>query len=134
MWVQLHGLSFGMMNRAYGNRIENQIGEVIDIDVDKNGLGWGPFFRVRVQINITKPLHYDTLLNQEGTPIWIPFKYERLPNFCFNCGVILHTSIGCNNDRVGNEFHDIEPNQYKTWLRASTAKISRKTESPSFGQ
>lgn len=45
------------------------MGEVIEIDVDKDGLGWGPFLKVRVWVNITKPLPRGTLLKQEGTPI-----------------------------------------------------------------
>lgn len=39
MWVQLHDLPFGMMNLFHGQRIAQQIGEVVDIDVDLDGLG-----------------------------------------------------------------------------------------------
>lgn len=93
------------------------MGEVIEIDVDKDGLGWGPFLRVRVWVNITKPLSRGTLLKQEGTPIQISFKYERLSNSYFKCGIILHKSSGCNKDGVGVKLHETEPIQYKTWLR-----------------
>lgn len=34
MWVQLHDLPFGMMNNFHGKGIAQQIGEVLDIDVD----------------------------------------------------------------------------------------------------
>lgn len=43
MWVQLHGLPFGMMNMTFGNIINILIGEVVDIDVDQDGIGWGLF-------------------------------------------------------------------------------------------
>lgn len=132
MWVQLHGLPFGMMNRTCRHRIGKRMGEVINIDVDKDGLGWEPFLRVRVWVNITKSLLCCTLLNQEATLIWIPLKYEQLPNFYFKYGIILYTSNGCTNDGEGNKLHDIKPNQYETWLRASTTKISRKSGFPNF--
>lgn len=54
------------MNSSYSHRITQQIGEVINIDVDKNSLGWGLFLRVRVWVNITKPILLGTLLKQEG--------------------------------------------------------------------
>lgn len=48
MWILLNSLPFGMMSRTNGLWIAQQIGEVIDVDVDKDGLGWGPFLRVNV--------------------------------------------------------------------------------------
>ena len=34
-------------------------------------------------------------MNLEGNVIWIPFQYERLPKFCFQCGTIRHGIGGC---------------------------------------
>lgn len=43
MWVQLHNIPFGMMNKVYRERLGKLIGEIIDFDVDKDGVGWGAF-------------------------------------------------------------------------------------------
>lgn len=39
MWVQAHDLPLDMMNQTYGRLLRHLIGEVEDIDVDKDGLG-----------------------------------------------------------------------------------------------
>lgn len=38
MWVQQRGLPLGMMNKVYNEKLENLIGEVEDIVVDKDEL------------------------------------------------------------------------------------------------
>ena len=44
------------MNISIGNHIANEIGIPLLIDAPKSGLAWGPFLRMRVDIDITKPL------------------------------------------------------------------------------
>lgn len=44
------------MNRVYGDLLGKRIGEIKDIDVDRDKIGWGPFLRVRVWVDITKSL------------------------------------------------------------------------------
>lgn len=40
--------------------------------------------RVRVNLDITKPLHRGKKVNIGAkSPRWIHFSYERLPNFCY---------------------------------------------------
>lgn len=46
MWVQLHDLSFGLMNRNFSTKLGKLMGEVTDIDVDQDGLGCGLYLRV----------------------------------------------------------------------------------------
>lgn len=38
------------MNEFYGEVLDKVIGEIIEIevDVDKDGVGWGPYLRVKV--------------------------------------------------------------------------------------
>lgn len=51
--VQLHKLPLGMMNRRFGESLEEIISEVEDVDVGEDGVGWGPYLRVRVWLDIT---------------------------------------------------------------------------------
>lgn len=55
MWVQIHNLSLGMMNSIFDKQFEKSIDEVLDLDVDKEGMGWGPYLCVKVNVNIRKP-------------------------------------------------------------------------------
>jgi hypothetical protein len=59
------------------------------------GLAVGEFFRVKIQIDISKPLPRGCKLRYKGKSTWILFKYEQLPKFCFQYGVICHGTKGC---------------------------------------
>ena len=79
------------MNKDVGGRVANEIGELITVDVSQNGLAWGPFLRIRVNIDITKPLTRAKMMRIEGLDVgWIYFQYERLPIFCYRCGILGH--------------------------------------------
>lgn len=48
MWIQMHNIPFGMMNKVYKNFLEKSPGEIIEVDVDKDGARWSPFLRVKI--------------------------------------------------------------------------------------
>ena len=54
------------MNSVVGTRIANEIGVPILIDAPKNGLAWGPFLRIWVDIDVTKPLMRGKMIHVEG--------------------------------------------------------------------
>ena len=54
------------------------------------------FIRIRVDMPIDKPLRRGgNIVNIEGEKFWVSFKYERLPNFCFLCGLLGHDKKHC---------------------------------------
>lgn len=74
--------------------------------------------RVRVRIDISRPLRRGVkiILNDALGGSWIPVQYERLPNFCFYCGIIGHLVKDCGKvlsiDRsICSSFN------YGEWLR-----------------
>ena len=52
------------MNAIVGNYIANEIGVPLLVDAPKSGLAWGPFLRIRVDVDITKPLMRDNDTNR----------------------------------------------------------------------
>ena len=71
--------------------IANEIGNPLMVDAPKSGLAWGPFLRIRVDIDITKPLMRRKMIHIENVEEgWVFFKYERLPIFCYHCGILGH--------------------------------------------
>jgi hypothetical protein len=94
-WVQVHDMPLLCMNKNVGTKIGNSLGDLEDVDVAGNGLGWGSYLRLRVTIDITKPLDRGRDLNFAGKSSWVEFKYEKLPLFCFQCGRIVHGPRGC---------------------------------------
>ncbi|XP_042962426.1 uncharacterized protein LOC122296689 [Carya illinoinensis] len=113
-WVQAHNLPFVGMNRQLGERIGEAIGKVHTVEVDDQGHGWGSFLRIKVDVDVTKPLVHGRMVNLGGKQSRSHFKYERLPNFCFKCGLLKHVNGKCPNFGLTNQSQD----QYRQWMRA----------------
>lgn len=101
------------VRRDLGNRLGNYI------ETDKRT--WlseqAKFMRIRADIPIEKPLRRGGhVVNPKGEKFWVTFKYERLPNFCFRCGVLGHDEKHCPNTSIDNSD---SPRQYRDWLRAN---------------
>lgn len=107
------------MNEQMGRRIGAGIGTVLIVEVDYQGSGWGSFLRIRVEVNITKPLLSGKMINLGGKQCCTHSKYERLPNLCFKCGLLKHTNGKCPNINLVSQSQE----QYGQWLRAPSAPL-----------
>lgn len=85
----------GCMAREISEMIGASLGVVEAIDTDGEGLGWGGYLRAKILLDLSKPLPKGRKIKLQGSTRWITFKYEHLPKFCFNCGVIVHGKTGC---------------------------------------
>ena len=69
-----------------------------------------------MDIPIDKPLRRGgNVVNSDGDKFWVTFKYKRLRNFCFLCGILGHDEKHCSGFQGKSEGH----RQYGDWLRAS---------------
>ena len=70
-----------------------------------------------VQIDATRKLIRGKRITIEGSESrWVQFKYERLPNFCYRCGLLNHALKDCPaSSGVGQMVE--EGLQYGAWLR-----------------
>ncbi len=112
--------SAGAIGRTLG-----QVERVADRDDERGGENC---IRVRVRMDITTPLCRGRILSmEEGKKRWAAFLYERLPNFCYQCGQLDHAEKDCEvglrqqNSKTPEEF------QYGAWLRAEMDRPPRKT-------
>jgi hypothetical protein len=83
IWVQVHDLPLLCMSKAVGTKIGESLGTLKDIDLAGDGAGWGRSLRLRVHIDLSKPLERGRALHLGGQSYWVMFKYEKLPMFCF---------------------------------------------------
>lgn len=79
-WVQLHKLPLTCVPRKEGTQIEEIVGKVVYVDVQENKVGWGSLTRGRI-------------VQLQGTKMWMPFKYKKLQQFSFTCGLIVHGEV-----------------------------------------
>jgi hypothetical protein len=94
-WIQIHDLPLICMTKAIGSKIGNSLGVLETVDIAGEGVEWGSVMRIRVVIDIQKPLERGRSLTIAGKAHWVRFQYENLPVFCFNCGRIAHEENGC---------------------------------------
>jgi hypothetical protein len=82
-WIQVHDMPLLCMTKGVGVKIGESLGEVEDVDVAGDGVGWGRCVRIRVIIDLVKPLERGRALELEGKSHWVNFKYENLPLFFY---------------------------------------------------
>lgn len=72
-------------------------GEVVNSGAAEEDYEDSHFMRVRVRIDITKPLCRGRKIGpSDGKEGWVNFKYERLPNLCYWCGRLTHHDKECS--------------------------------------
>ncbi|XP_060963951.1 uncharacterized protein LOC133033270 [Cannabis sativa] len=121
MWVQLHDLQTGNMTLSVVTALENFIGTFLESDPN-NFLGvWRDCLRIRVRINVEKPIKRRMKISiDDSSWYWVNFKYERLPTFCFICGIIGHTERFC--PRLFLKPLHLQEKPYTLELRASSQR------------
>ncbi|KAL8145821.1 hypothetical protein AgCh_003824 [Apium graveolens] len=116
-FVLVYDLPSGMLTEKILKCIGNHVGKFIKMDPENLNGGWKPYVRVRVGLNIEKPLKRRMKLKTEDVSVnLINFKYERLGTFCFVCGKLGHSDRDCAVV-YANPTKVIE-RAYGTWLRA----------------
>ena len=127
-WVQIHNVPEKSLNHETDEAIGKTIGDVpqvADIKDDETG---GEFLRVKVAVNITKPLLHCCKLWFEGKHIgWVGIRYEHLPNFCCWCGRVLHGERDCPMWLRGKGTLKKDDQQYGEWMRAEQFRQTRKS-------
>ncbi|XP_021840635.2 uncharacterized protein [Spinacia oleracea] len=93
-WVRIENLPFNCRSNGYVKAIAAKLGNLMEIEEDL--LGIEKDRRVRVMMDVNKPLHQSqNVVNREDMTVKIKLKYERLPFFCFMCGIIGHSERDC---------------------------------------
>lgn len=67
------------------------------MDIENDDLGLAKYRRVRLMIDVSKPLRrLQKISGKNNNIVSIEFKYERLPFFCFLCGIMGHSEKDCH--------------------------------------
>lgn len=102
-WIRLYDLPFIGRDEKTSRIIGGRFGEVMEIDKNTIG-GMTKSIRLRVRIRIDKPVKRGTKIKLGNTtPCWIPITYERMPSFCYWCGMLGHLHKDCEQLRENED-------------------------------
>jgi hypothetical protein len=100
VWVQVKGVPPLFRKEAIVRDMASQIGEVLGVDLYALGESGTSFVRVRVRLDVNKPLIRVVGLHQQGSKrMTFQVLYENLPKFCDMCGLFGRGALECG-DRV----------------------------------
>jgi hypothetical protein len=88
--------------------------------MDEGGMGRGETLWAKVTLDLHKPLMRGRMLRVNGSSMLIGFQYERLPKFCYRCGVIKHGVTGCSASSGARKQNALV--EFGPWLRATSPK------------
>nr|GME05495.1 uncharacterized protein LOC109189671 [Ipomoea batatas] len=126
-WVQVHGLPVGHRSEAVLNAVGGFVGRVVNHDERNFDGSMRLFFRIRLELEVAKALKKGMKLRRDSDGwVKIEFRYERLPTFCFICGLIGHGDRFCPKKEQGWDRNAEKP--FGPELRAGGRR-----NSPAFG-
>lgn len=93
-FLQIHGLPPRLLNEANAKRIASTISVILDSG--SRLVVANRFLRIRVDISILNPLPAGFKKEKaSGEEFWVQFRYEKLADFCFKCGMLSHVTGQC---------------------------------------
>ncbi|MBA0817826.1 hypothetical protein Gohar_022187, partial [Gossypium harknessii] len=117
-WLRIYNIPIELMDRQIALDVGNSIGELVAIDWKDRYGSWTEFMRLKVKIDVSKPLRRIVkYMDRDGIERIGLLKYERLPDFCHMCGIIGHSLKGCTINVLEGEMSH-KNYQFGNWMRA----------------
>ena len=87
IWIRVARLPMGLMKKEVAIQIREELGEFMEVDLENDEFAAGRFLRVKVRIEIEKPLRRGIMIDvgEGAQERWCPITYEFLPDFCYVC-------------------------------------------------
>lgn len=103
-WVQIHGLPLYFTTKTNTERIGSIFPKVLFCEASS----WKNFvekryMRLQVEVDLRKLIPSGFFHNLEGRKMWIQFRYERMTEICFKCGVIGHSRAACEVPEISSQ-------------------------------
>lgn len=95
-WCQIHKLPDMVLKREnFVKAMAARIGEVLELQIVLPNGFVGEFVRARVRLDVNKKLTRFVSFTKAGQTDFYQVKFEKLPVFCYNCGLLGHWHEEC---------------------------------------
>lgn len=107
------------MNFDNAQRLGKFIGEFFYYDESvSEARRFHPHMRIRAKLNIRQPLKIGTFIKREDeSTLWLQFRYERLSDFYYQCGMLGHSQISCLSNPSPSGGVEDPRHTFGPWLR-----------------
>ncbi|KAK1613138.1 hypothetical protein QYE76_036811 [Lolium multiflorum] len=127
VWVQIHGIPELYMKQLVVDDLARRIGNVKEVQMFPKLFFEGNYVRIRVRIQITKPLpRFVSLTLPEGRRR-LAVKYEKVPFSVNDKGLIGH-----DHEECGDGVWEDKQLQYGSWMLA-TRRVNQSVPNRQFG-
>lgn len=128
IWIQLHNLPIGYMKESAGHQLGNFFGEFLEYDVKNNTSIWRECMRIRIKLDVRKPIkRKKKITKKDGSEFVVNYKYERLGEFCFSCGMVTHTDRFCKTSGSARDGDSVK--EWGSWLKALPRRLAGQNQS-----
>ncbi|KAL3622061.1 hypothetical protein CASFOL_034257 [Castilleja foliolosa] len=115
-WVHIFGIPVAFVNQGNAEAMGNELGKFVKTDLHSAAQKWKRSLKLQIEIDITKPLSGELEFFMGSKSYLLEVRYERLNDFCHNCGRIGHKGNICGyaknrSENLGNN------NEFGPWLR-----------------
>ncbi|XP_039119157.1 uncharacterized protein LOC120255388 [Dioscorea cayenensis subsp. rotundata] len=95
IWVQLHNLPLEFWDGETLESLTTHLGPLLKVDELIISLSRSKFARLCIEIDISKSLCRGFWVGDSDHRVFVLVLYERLPTFCYSCGMIGHGYSSC---------------------------------------
>ncbi|KAE8772007.1 putative disease resistance protein RGA3 [Hordeum vulgare] len=95
-WCQIHTVPDMVLKRdKFIKAMAAQIGEVLELQIVLPNGFVGEFVRARVRLDVNKKFTLFVSFTKAGQTDFYQVKFEKIPVFCYNCGLLGHSHEEC---------------------------------------
>ncbi|XP_057723891.1 uncharacterized protein At4g02000-like [Arachis stenosperma] len=118
--LQLWNLLEHCKTTTLGTKIAERLGKVKECKMFTAKPGRSSFLKATIRMDILKPIKSGVFMgNKINGRTWIKFCYERLPTFCYYCGLIGHNENNCAQADLKDP-NQPDKKEFGPWIRANT--------------
>ncbi|PPD82268.1 hypothetical protein GOBAR_DD20794 [Gossypium barbadense] len=121
-WIKIETCSPEIDKKDLLHAIGGTFGRVLRSEISEE------FCRLRINLDVQKPLRRGIfVVTVYVSKVWIPFKYENLPMFCFGCGRMGHGLSNCTQISPARKIKISENPPYSVALKAESKLIGKES-------